>query len=68
MFFESPHRLPQSISDLSAVLPDARVCLCHEMTKVHESVLTGTALELSERLSKEKILGEWVVVVQMLHS
>ncbi len=68
VFFESPHRLPQSISDLSAVLPDARVCLCHEMTKVHESVLTGTALELSERLSKEKILGEWVVVVQMLHS
>ena len=67
VFFESPHRLLQSISDLAAVFPDAEVCLCHEMTKVHESVLTGTALEISERLGREKILGEWVIVVHLLH-
>lgn len=65
VFFESPHRLAQAISDLASVHPEAEVCLCHEMTKVHESALMGTAAEVAARLEKEKILGEWVVVVRL---
>ncbi|HHX28998.1 MAG: 16S rRNA (cytidine(1402)-2'-O)-methyltransferase [Bacillota bacterium] len=65
VFFESPHRLAKSISDLALVFPDAEVCLCHEMTKVHESVLAGTAAQLAERLPNEKVLGEWVAVVRV---
>ncbi len=64
VFFESPHRLAQALSDLASLFPSAEVCLCHEMTKIHESVLTGTAVQVAERLSKERILGEWVVVVR----
>lgn len=63
VFFESPHRLSQSVADLASVHPQAQVCLCHEMTKVHESVVRGTALDVAERLSGESVLGEWVVVV-----
>jgi 16S rRNA (cytidine1402-2'-O)-methyltransferase len=64
-FFESPHRLAKSMADLAAIHPNASVCLCHEMTKVHESVLTGNASEIAERLSGERVLGEWVVVVYL---
>jgi 16S rRNA (cytidine1402-2'-O)-methyltransferase len=64
VFFESPHRLAKSVSDLASVFPEAEVCLCHEMTKVHESVLRGKAAQMAERLSREKVLGEWVMVVR----
>lgn len=68
VFFESPHRLSQSLADLAEVYPHALVCLCHEMTKVHESVLIGESSEIAKRLSNEKVLGEWVIVVHLLEN
>ncbi|MBE0528280.1 MAG: 16S rRNA (cytidine(1402)-2'-O)-methyltransferase, partial [Thermoleophilia bacterium] len=47
--FDTGHRLPRSLAALSACLPDARAAVCRELTKVHEEVVRGTALELSER-------------------
>lgn len=64
VFFESPHRLKDSLSDLKAVYPDCTVCLCHEMTKMHESVMYGSLDRILEEISSMKILGEWVMVVR----
>jgi 16S rRNA (cytidine1402-2'-O)-methyltransferase len=47
--FDTGHRLPRSLAVLTACLPDARVAVCRELTKVHEEVVRGTARELSER-------------------
>lgn len=65
VFFESPHRLSKSIADLAAVRPSAQVCLCHEMTKVHESALIGSAPKIASAVSEEKPLGEWVIVAYL---
>jgi 16S rRNA (cytidine1402-2'-O)-methyltransferase len=46
--FETGQRLARSIAVLAASLPDARAAVCRELTKVHEEVVRGTLLELSE--------------------
>ena len=47
--FETGQRLARSIAVLAACLPEARAAVCRELTKVHEEVVRGTLLELSER-------------------
>ena len=47
--FETGQRLARSIAVLAAALPGARAAVCRELTKVHEEVVRGTLLELSER-------------------
>lgn len=65
VFFESPFRVKKALADLSAVLPDCNVRLCHEMTKMHESVIAGTIGEVLSRLEKETLQGEWVLAVRL---
>ena len=47
--FETGQRLARSIAVLAAALPEARAAVCRELTKLHEEVVRGTLLELSER-------------------
>jgi len=47
--FDTGHRLPRSLAVLAACVPDARVAVCRELTKVHEEVVRGTTHELSAR-------------------
>lgn len=65
VFFESPFRVKKALSDLAAVYPDALVRLCHEMTKIHESVVAGSAGEVLATLEKQALQGEWVIVVRV---
>ena len=47
--FETGQRLARSVAVLAAALPGARAAVCRELTKVHEEVVRGALLELSER-------------------
>jgi 16S rRNA (cytidine1402-2'-O)-methyltransferase len=60
--FESPQRLPASLAALAARLPERRVAVCRELTKVHEEVVRGRAADLAARFP-EPPKGELVVVV-----
>ena len=60
--FESPQRLPATLSSLAAALPERRVAVCRELTKRFEEVVRGTAAELSERFA-EPPKGEITLVV-----
>ncbi|QUL97815.1 MAG: 16S rRNA (cytidine(1402)-2'-O)-methyltransferase [Candidatus Fermentithermobacillus carboniphilus] len=66
VFFEAPHRLKKSLSDLLEVFPsNMEVCLCHEMTKIHESVIFGTIQEVFESIKEAQVHGEWVIVARL---
>jgi len=41
------------------------VRLCHEMTKIHESVVAGSVGEVLATLEKQALQGEWVIVVRV---
>ena len=47
--FETAPRLARSLAVLAALMPDVRVAVCRELTKLHEEIVRGTAIELSER-------------------
>jgi 16S rRNA (cytidine1402-2'-O)-methyltransferase len=60
--FESPRRLPDSLSALAALAPDRAAAVCRELTKLHEEVARGSLLELSRRF-RDDVKGEIVVVI-----
>ncbi len=64
--YESPFRIVKLLEDIADILPERRILLGREMTKVHEEYLEGTASELLETLGKrEKTLGEFSVLVSV---
>jgi 16S rRNA (cytidine1402-2'-O)-methyltransferase len=64
VFFESPHRVAATLTDLGAVLgPDRPACVARELTKTHEEFVRGTLSELAQRYESERPLGEVTLVV-----
>lgn len=63
VLFESPHRIAKLMKEFESVMPQRRVSLGRELTKLHEEMLAGTPGELGSALSKGKARGEFVVVV-----
>ena len=66
VFFESVHRIVDSLRDMAAILGDGRSAFVgRELTKLHEQCRQGTLAELSEAASSEEIpgKGEFVIVV-----
>jgi 16S rRNA (cytidine1402-2'-O)-methyltransferase len=66
VFYESPHRIEKALSELVDVLDDSRtVVTLRELTKMFESVVSGTARELQEyfKTHPKEVRGEFVVVV-----
>ena len=65
VFFEAPHRLLKSLSDLALVWPGIEVVLYHEITKVHESAIVGSAEDVLQQLEGTDIRGEYVIVARV---
>ena len=64
IFFEAPHRILETLDDLSTLMPERPVVIARELTKIHEEFLRGTATELRQALaSRDTIRGEITVLV-----
>jgi 16S rRNA (cytidine1402-2'-O)-methyltransferase len=64
VFYESPHRIVESLRDMAAVLGDRPAFLGRELTKVHEEFLGGVLSEIAGTLeARDEIKGEIVIVV-----
>jgi 16S rRNA (cytidine1402-2'-O)-methyltransferase len=63
VFFEAPTRIGETLQDLAPHLsPGRTVAVCRELTKLHEEVVRGSAVQLAERFA-EGARGEITVVV-----
>lgn len=63
VFFEAPHRLAETLADMSEVLGGERlIVVCRELTKTYEEVVRGTLAELVAWSDRE-ILGEITIVL-----
>lgn len=65
IFYEAPHKLRNTLSDLAETLGGGRnAALCRELTKVHEEVIRGTLDELNAYYGETEPRGEFVIVVE----
>jgi 16S rRNA (cytidine1402-2'-O)-methyltransferase len=66
VFFEAPHRIAATLTDLAAELgSDRRAVVARELTKAHETIYRGTLSELAHRAASEDNFqrGEITIVV-----
>lgn len=64
IFYEAPHRLKKTLSELSCVFGDNRnICLARELTKINEEFLNLTFKEALELYGQKDPKGEYVIVV-----
>ena len=62
IFYEAPHRLKKTLTELLEVFGNRKCCLARELTKIHEEFLRGTLAEFAENLSEP--IGEFVIVIE----
>lgn len=65
VFYESPHRILKTLEALDKFVPNKKVCVAREITKIYEDFKTGSAKNILEFFTKNpsKVKGEFVVIV-----
>lgn len=63
IFYEAPHKLPQTLRDLYANFGDRKLTIVREITKIHEEVIRTTTKNAAENLSDGSVKGEIVLVL-----
>ncbi len=64
VFFESPHRLAETLAAAVDVLgADRAAAVCRELTKTYEEIRRGPLAELAEWSAAEQVRGEITVVL-----
>lgn len=63
IFYEAPHRLGATLSDMLAVLGDRQAVIARELTKIHEEFRQAPLSELAARYADEDARGEVVILV-----
>ena len=62
--YESCHRIDKFAAEIVEVLgADRVICIAKEVTKLHETFLTGLAGDVQARLAKMSLKGEFVVLI-----
>jgi len=64
VFYESPHRLKETLSIMSEILGDRRIALCRELTKKFEEFIRGNLQEAIEWANQTEIRGEFCLIVE----
>ena len=64
LFYESPHRLKDTLQVLDEVFGERRIVLCRELTKRYEEFIRGTIKEVIEWANTDEIRGEFCLVVE----
>lgn len=65
IFYEAPHKLTATLADLRQVFGGTRrICLCRELTKLHEEALRMTLDEAVAYYESQAPRGEYVLIVE----
>lgn len=64
IFYEAPHRLLETLKDISEIFTGRAAALIKELTKLNEEIFRGTVPEIMSRLEKTPVLGEYVIIVE----
>lgn len=63
IFYEAPHKLPSTLTDMLAAYGDRSVTICRELTKLHEQIWKTTLAEAQAFYQENAPRGEFVLVL-----
>ena len=63
VLYEAPHRLRETLADLASIFGERAVVLGREITKIHETILRGTAATILDSLGDGDVRGECTLLV-----
>lgn len=61
--FEAPHRVRETLRDLAAIVGERAIALGRELTKVHETIVRGSASAVLDSLGDGEVLGEIAIAI-----
>lgn len=64
IFYETPHRLVQTLNDIKQYLGDRNICVAREITKKFEEVSRGKVSEMIRKFTESKPRGEFVIIIE----
>lgn len=64
IFYEAPHKLAGTLSDLFAAFGDRRIAIARELTKIHEEVMRTTLSQAVEYYRDKTPKGEFVLIIE----
>jgi len=67
VFYEAPHKLKRTLTDMQEVLGDRHISISREMTKIYEETLRLTISEAISHFEIKTPRGEFVLVVEGTH-
>jgi 16S rRNA (cytidine1402-2'-O)-methyltransferase len=63
VLYEAPHRVRESLADIAEVLGTRTLVLGRELTKIHETLLRGSARQVLEALGEGEVKGEIAIAL-----
>jgi 16S rRNA (cytidine1402-2'-O)-methyltransferase len=64
IFYESPHRVINSMEDMLQVLGNRNMAVCREITKHYEEIFRGSIEAALIRFNQGDVKGEFVIIVE----
>ncbi|HNB36056.1 MAG TPA: 16S rRNA (cytidine(1402)-2'-O)-methyltransferase [Anaerolineales bacterium] len=64
IFFETPHRIMESLEDIRSTLGNRRICVAREMTKLYEEYWRGDVHAAIEHFGSKEARGEFTLVIE----
>ena len=61
--YESPYRIKKTIALFKEIIPNNPICICRELTKVHEEIIRGTPQEIEVKIGKRDLKGEITLII-----
>lgn len=64
IFYEAPHKLASTLSDMAKCWGNRNIALVKEITKIHENVERTTLFDAAEKYKDGSAKGEYVLIVE----
>lgn len=64
IFYEAPHKLPNTLEDFKNTFPERKLTIVREITKIHEEVIRTTTEKAFELYGDGSLKGEIVLVLE----
>lgn len=64
IFYEAPHKILSTLKDMYSILGERNICIARELTKIHEEYMHTTFKEAIDKIEKDGIRGEIVLLIE----